>query len=219
MRSKFDEQLTLLHKDLIMLGALCEEAISDSAKALLNERQQRAALIEQIKDLGGQIEQKEREVENRCLKLLLQQQPVAKDLRVVSSALKMVTDMARIGAQSADIAEIIMLANIYAAEDTQIIHDMSVAVIRMVTDSIDAFVKKDVQLARSVIDYDDVVDAFFDKVKKILIALFSKPEADGEYAIDLLMIAKYFERIGDHAVNIAEWVLFSITGNKEGEPA
>ena len=141
---------------------------------------------------------------------------MAKDLRVVSSALKMVTDMARIGDQSADIAEIITLANIHATDDTQVIHDMSVAVIKMVTDSIDAFVKKDMQMAKAVIDYDDVVDSFFDKVKKMLIELFSKPEADGEYAIDLLMIAKYFERIGDHAVNIAKWVLFSITGNKEG---
>ena len=116
----------------------------------------------------------------------------------------------------ADIAEIITLANIHATDDTQIIHDMSIAVIKMVTDSIDAFVKKDVQKARDVIEYDDVVDSFFDRIKKILIDIFSKPEADGEYAIDLLMIAKYFERIGDHAVNIAKWVLFSITGNKEG---
>ena len=141
---------------------------------------------------------------------------MAKDLRVVSSALKMVTDMARIGDQSADIAEIITLANIRADDDTQIIHDMSVAVIKMVTDSIDAFVKKDMQMAKAVIAYDDVVDSFFDEVKEMLIALLGKPEADGEYAIDLLMIAKYFERIGDHAVNIAQWVLFSITGNKEG---
>ena len=141
---------------------------------------------------------------------------MAKDLRIVSSALKMVTDMARIGDQSADIAEIITLANIHSTDNTQVIHDMSVAVIKMVTDSIDAFVKKDMQMAKAVIDYDDVVDSFFDKVKKMLIDLFSKPETDGEYAIDLLMIAKYFERIGDHAVNIAKWVLFSITGNKEG---
>lgn len=216
MRLKFDEQLDSLNKELITMGAYCEKAIAMSAKALTEGDPE---LAKAVPELAIRIDHKEREVENMCLKLLLQQQPVAKDLRVVSSALKMVTDMARIGVQSADIAEIITMANIHAAEDTQIIHDMSVAVIRMVTDSIDAFVKKDVQLARSVIDYDDVVDAFFDKVKKILIALFSMPEADGEYAIDLLMIAKYFERIGDHAVNIAKWVLFSITGNKEGEPA
>lgn len=213
MRLKFDEQLDLLNKELITMGAFCENTIAMSAKALTEGN---PALAKAVPDLSVQIDHKEREIETMCLKLLLQQQPVAKDLRVVSSALKMVTDMARIGDQSADIAEIITLANIHATDDTQVIHDMSVAVIKMVTDSIDAFVKKDMQMAKAVIDYDDVVDSFFDKVKKMLIELFSKPEADGEYAIDLLMIAKYFERIGDHAVNIAKWVLFSITGNKEG---
>lgn len=213
MRLKFDEQLDLLNKELITVGAFCENVIAMSAKALTEGN---PALAKAVPDLSVQIDHKEREIETMCLKLLLQQQPVAKDLRVVSSALKMVTDMARIGDQSADIAEIITLANIHATDDTQVIHDMSVAVIKMVTDSIDAFVKKDMQMAKAVIDYDDVVDSFFDKVKKMLIELFSKPETDGEYAIDLLMIAKYFERIGDHAVNIAKWVLFSITGNKEG---
>ena len=213
MRLKFDEQLDLLNKELITMGAFCENVIAMSAKALTEGN---PALAKAVPDLSVQIDHKEREIETMCLKLLLQQQPVAKDLRVVSSALKMVTDMARIGDQSADIAEIITLANIHATDDTQVIHDMSVAVIKMVTDSIDAFVKKDMQMAKAVIDYDDVVDSYFDKVKKMLIELFSKPETDGEYAIDLLMIAKYFERIGDHAVNIAKWVLFSITGNKEG---
>lgn len=213
MRLKFDEQLDLLHKELITMGAFCENAIAMSAKALTDGN---PALAKTVLELSAGIDHKEREIESMCLKLLLQQQPVAKDLRVVSSALKMVTDMARIGAQAADIAEIITLANIHADDDTQIIHDMSVAVIKMVTDSIDAFVKKDIQMARAVIDYDDIVDSFFDRIKKMLIAIFSKPETDGEYAVDLLMIAKYFERIGDHAVNIAKWVLFSLTGNKEG---
>lgn len=213
MRLIFDEQLELLNKELITMGAFCEKAIAMSAKALTEGKPE---LAKQVPDLSAQIDHKEREIETMCLKLLLQRQPVAKDLRVVSSALKMVTDMARIGDQSADIAEIITLANIHADDDTQVIHDMSVAVIKMVTDSIDAFVKKDLRTAKAVIEYDDIVDSFFDKVKKMLIDLFSKPEADGEYAIDLLMIAKYFERIGDHAVNIAKWVLFSITGNKEG---
>lgn len=215
MRLKFDEQLDLLNKELITMGAFCESAIAMSANALTEGN---PALAKAVPDLSVQIDHKEREIETMCLRLLLQRQPVAKDLRVVSSALKMVTDMARIGDQSADIAEIITLANIHAADDTQVIHDMSVAVIKMVTDSIDAFVKKDVQMAKAVIGYDDVVDSFFDRVKRMLIELFSKPETDGEYAIDLLMIAKYFERIGDHAVNIAKWVLFSITGNKEGSP-
>lgn len=213
MRSKFDEQLDLLNKELITMGAFCENAIETSAKALTEGKPE---LTDTVFHLLAQIEEKEREIESRCLKLLLQQQPVAKDLRIVSSALKMVTDMARIGDQSADIAEIITLANIRSTDNTQVIYDMSVAVIKMVTDSIDAFVKKDMKMAKAVIDYDDVVDSFFDKVKQMLIDLFSKPETDGEYAIDLLMIAKYFERIGDHAVNIAKWVLFSITGNKEG---
>lgn len=212
MRQIFDEQLDLLNRELIAMGTLCEEAIAMSAKALTEGNPE---LAKTVPDLSVQVDHKEREIENMCLKLLLQRQPVAGDLRDVSSALKMVTDMARIGVQSADIAEIITLANIHADNDTQIIHDMSVAVIKMVTDSIDAFVKKDIQMAKAVIDYDDVVDSFFDQVKKMLIELFSKPEADGEYAIDLLMIAKYFERIGDHAVNIAKWVLFSITGTKE----
>lgn len=213
MRSEFDEQLDLLNKELITMGAFCEKAIEMSAKALTEGD---IALAKGVPDLSAKIDHKERDIETMCLKLLLQQQPVAGDLRVVSSALKMVTDMARIGAQSADIAEIITLANIHPADDTQVIHDMSVAVIKMVTDSIDAFVKKDMQMAKAVIDYDDVVDSFFNQVKRMLIDLFSSPETDGEYAVDLLMIAKYFERIGDHAVNIAKWVLFSATGKKEG---
>lgn len=213
MRLQFDEQLDLLNRELITMGALCENAIALSAKALVEGT---PALAGDVCDLSAQIDNKEREIESMCLKLLLQRQPVAKDLRMVSSALKMVTDMARIGDQSADIAEIIRLANIRATDDMQIIHDMSLAVIKMVTDSIDAFVKKDGLMARAVIEYDDVVDAFFNQVKQILVDLFSQPEADGEYAIDLLLIAKYFERIGDHAVNVAKWVLFSLTGKKEG---
>lgn len=213
MRSKFDEQLELLNRELITMGAFCEKAIAMSARALTKGEPE---LARAVPELAAQIDHQERDIETMCLKLLLQQQPVAKDLRVVSAALKMVTDMARIGAQSADIAEIITLANVRSDRDTQVIHGMSVAVIKMVTDSIDAFVRKDMRMAKAVIDYDDVVDSFFDRVKKMLIELFSKPETDGEYAIDLLMIAKYFERIGDHAVNIARWVLFSITGNKAG---
>lgn len=213
MRTEFDEQLELLNTELITMGSLCENAIAMSAEALTKGE---PALAKDVPDLFARIDHKERDIESMCLKLLLQQQPMAKDLRLVSSALKMVTDMARIGGQSADIAEIITMANIRPTDDTRVIHDMSVAVIRMVTKSIDAFVKKDMQMAKDVIEYDDVVDSFFNQVKKTLIDLFSKPETDGEYAIDLLMIAKYFERIGDHAVNIAKWVLFSITGNIEG---
>lgn len=214
MRPKFDEQLELLNKELITMGALCEKAIAVSAQALADGNPELAGTVP---PLSVQIDHKEREIETLCLKLLLQQQPVAKDLRVISSALKMVTDMERIGDQSADIAEIITMANIRSTDDTIAIRQMSVAVIKMVTDSIDAFVKRDALLAKNVIDYDDVVDSFFDQIKGTLIRLVSERAADGEYAIDLLMIGKYLERIGDHAVNIAKWVLFSITGSKEGQ--
>lgn len=212
MRSKFDEQLNMLHRELITMGALCENAIADSAKALVDGDIHKA---ESVPELAARIDQKEREIESMCLKLLLQQQPVATDLRVVSSALKMITDMERIGKQSADIAEIVTLANIKDTHDTDDIHNMAVAAMKMVTDSIDAFVHKDAGAARAVIDYDDIVDGFFDKIKRTIIDYFSRPEPDSEYAIDLLMIAKYLERIGDHAVNIANWVLFSITGNRK----
>lgn len=214
MRLKFDEQLSALSHELISMGALCENAIAASAKALLTGD---LALAADVPRLSAEIDEKEREIEGMCMRLLLQQQPVARDLRAISAALKMITDMERIGDQAEDIAEIITLANISAAEGMTDIRDMAMATIKMVTDSIDAYVKKDVALAEAVIVHDDVVDDGFDKVKALLIREFSKPEADGEYALDLLMIAKYFERIGDHATNIAEWVLFSITGKKEGE--
>lgn len=213
MRSRFDEQLETLHHELIAMGSLCEAAIARSAKALLEGN---AALAEEVGGIEEQINHKEREIESLCLKLLLQQQPVARDLRTISAALKMITDMERIGDQSADIAEIVSMANISALGEMIYVHDMAVAVIQMVTESIDAFVKEDVVLAEAVVAYDDVVDGYFDKVKQTLIRRFSQTETDGEAAVDLLMIAKYFERIGDHAVNIAQWVLFSITGSREG---
>lgn len=211
MRSRFDEQLDLLNKEMITMGALCENAIAMSAKAVAEGD---LALTESIPALAEQIGQKEREIESLCLKLLLQQQPVAKDLRIISSALKMVTDMERIGHQSADIAEIVRMANLKVGGDTEEVRNMALAVIKMVSESIDAFVKKDDDMAQAVIAYDDVVDDCFDRVKNLLIGRFSQPEADGEQTIDLLMVAKYFERIGDHAVNIAKWVVFSITGSK-----
>lgn len=213
MRARYDEQLSLLNRELITMGALCENAIANSAKALTDGN---LSMAESVPELAARIDEKEREIEAMCLKLLLQQQPVATDLRMISSALKMITDMERIGKQSADIAEIVTLANIKETDDTGDIHDMAVAAIKMVTDSIDAFVKKDAALAKEVINYDDVVDGFFNKIKRMIVVHFSSPDSDSEYAIDLLMIAKYLERIGDHAVNIATWVLFSITGNKEG---
>jgi len=209
MRSTFDAQLDLLHKELITMGTLCENAIAMSAKALVEGD---LTIARKAFDYVAGIGQKERDIESMCLRLLLQQQPVARDLRVISSALKMVTDMQRIGNNSGDIAEIVTMGNIAKTNDKSDIHDMALATIQMVTDSIDAFVKNDMALAKSVIAYDDVVDGYFDKVKEELLRRLGESEIDGEYTLDLLMIAKYFERIGDHATNIAEWVLFSILG-------
>jgi len=216
MRNKFDEQLELLKKQMIQMGALCEGAIANATKALIDGD---IELAEKAIAADGNIDQKEKEIESLCLKLLLQQQPVARDLRQISSALKMITDMERIGDQAADISEITMLANIKAADNTNHIVDMAKATIKMVTDSIDAYVRQDLGLAKAVIDYDDVVDNLFNDVKADMIRLINEDTNNGEFAIDLMMIAKYFERIGDHATNIAEWVVFSITGKhiSEGE--
>lgn len=213
MRSKFDEQLEVLHKELIQMGALCENAIAMAAKALSEGNTKMAG---QVSELSAEIDRQERDIESMCMKLLLQQQPVAKDLRVISSALKMVTDMERIGDNSGDIAEIVTMANICASDNTLPIQDMARATIKMVTDSIDAFVKRDINLAKEVVAYDDVVDRYFDEIKTNLIARFRCAEINGEEGLDLLMVAKYFERMGDHAAEIAKWVQFSITGNKEG---
>jgi len=213
MRSRFDKQLEELNHQLTVMGALCENAIALAAKALLTGSMQLAA---QLPELAAQITDQERDVERLCLQLLLQQQPVARDLRTVSAALKMITDMERIGVQSADIAEIITMAHIDPGSGMDTIREMAAAATKMVTDSIDAFVARDAAIARAVVAYDDVVDDCFDRIKQALILRFSQPDADGEQTLDLLMIAKYFERIGDHAVNIAQWVLFSITGSREG---
>lgn len=209
MRSRFDEQLGLLNRKMIEMGAECESIIALSARSLLEGNVQDAR---KAKEHGHRIDQMEREIESICLKLLLQQQPVAKDLRVISAALKMITDMERIGDQAEDIAEIIAFLGGRTGEECRDIRVMAEATIKMVTESIDAYVKQDITLAKAVSDYDDVVDDAFGRVKQTLISMISENNADGEYAVDLLMIAKYFERIGDHAVNIAEWVEFSVTG-------
>ena len=215
MRSKFDEQLSLMKNELIRMGALCEEAISLAAKAL--EEGERA-LAAKVRPLEEEIDQMERDIETLCLKLLLQQQPVARDLRQISAALKIITDMERIGDQAADIAEIIltMLAGGYVPEDVGHIREMAAETIRMVTGSVDAYVRQDVAQAQSVIAHDDVIDCFFTQVKSVLIQKIVKDPTGGEYVLDLLMIDKYLERIGDHAVNVAEWVVFSVTGSKKG---
>lgn len=195
------------------MGGECEKIIALSVQALLEGDKNKAA---KAREDGIKIDQMEREIESICLKLLLQQQPVAKDLRVISAALKMITDMERIGDQAEDIAEIITFLNGRTGEECHDIRLMAEATIKMVNDSIDAYVKRDVNLAKAVEDYDDVVDKAFLRVKKTLISMIAENSADGEYAIDLLMIAKYFERIGDHAVNVAEWVEFSVTGIHKG---
>jgi len=213
MMSRFDEQLDLLKTSMIQMGALCESAIANAAKALTDGDME---LARKAMEADADIDRKEREIENLCLKLLLRQQPVARDLRQISSALKMITDMERIGDQAADISEITLLANNRASganrDSTNHVAEMAKATIKMVTESIDAYVRQDLELARVVIDYDDVVDDLFNKVKEDIIRLINEDTANGEYAIDMMMIAKYFERIGDHATNIAEWVEFSITG-------
>ena len=209
MRNKFEEQLEQLHVELIRMGALCEDAISAAAEALLERDPKLASAAEEAE---REIDQKEREVENLCLKLLLQQQPVASDLRLISSVLKMITDIERIGDQASDIAEIVTYLSGACGHNTHI-DQMAQATIKMVTDSLDAFVRRDLTLAWSVIEYDDVVDRLFDECKSDLIAEIAQNPEDGERVLDVLMIAKYLERIGDHATNIAEWVEFSITGS------
>ena len=209
MRNRFDEQLNTLNNELITMGALCEEAISSAVKLLIDND---VKMKENVLDADKQIDQKERDIETLCMKLLMQQQPVASDLRTISSALKMISDMERIGDQASDIAEIAEYAYGSGMESETHIADMARATIQMVTDSIDSFVKKNVELAHTVISHDSIVDDLFDKVKGELISAIENKAANAEALIDLLMIAKYFERIGDHAENIAEWVIFSITG-------
>ena len=209
MRNKFDEQLEKLHVGLIQMGAVCEDAISAAAEALLKGD---ATLADGAEEAEKDIDQREREVENLCLKLLLQQQPVARDLREISAALKMISDLERIGDQAADIAELTRFIHLTDSRSRLHIGGMARAVIAMVTDSVDSFVKGDLALARSVRAADDRVDALFEQVKRELIDLIAADAAAGEVGLDILMVAKYLERIGDHATNVAEWVEYSLTG-------
>lgn len=210
MRKTFDEQLDLLSQELTHMGALCETAIASATEALKNRD---VDLAKHAIAADQEIDQQEREIERLCLKLLLQQQPVARDLRQISSALKMITDMERIGDQAADISEIVT----YMSEENLIqeldrIDAMARAASQMVTQSVDAYVKKDLDLAKQVIADDDAVDELFEEIKRELIRMIAGEPNCGEQALDFLMIAKYLERIGDHATNIAEWVEFSILG-------
>lgn len=219
MRNRFDQQLGLLNVELVTMGALCEDALTCATKALF---QKDTDMITRAEEGEEQIDQKERDIESLCMKLLLQQQPVARDLRVISSALKMISDMERIGDQAADIVEIVKNMENRQIPSSSHLKEMSDFAAGMVTASINSFVNKDLELARKVILDDDVVDDYFEKVKSDLIAAIGglrqdenqggAPDEDGQFYLDLLMIAKYIERIGDHATNIAEWVVYSITG-------
>lgn len=209
MRNKFEGQLAELNNMLIEMGTLIEKAISMAIDAL---EKQDTALAKLAVAFDEEIDQKERDIEALCIKLLLHQQPVAKDLRLITATLKMITDMERIGDQAADISEITLLAETPYAKNMEHIPQMAKATAKMVSESIDAFVKNNLDMAKAVIEYDDVVDDLFMQVRHHLIELIRADRASGEQAVDLLMVAKYLERIGDHAVNIAEWVVFSITG-------
>lgn len=216
IRSRFASQLNDLNKEIIFMGALCEDIIGKSLGALTNSND---VYLDDISETYHKIEQMERDIEERCLKLLLRQQPVAKDLRRISSALKMVYDMKRIGAQAYEIAEIVSLGHIIqgSGSERDQLNSMSNNVISMLTKSIDAFIYDNEEQAHQVIEQDRTVNQEFDTIKKQLVLYFSVQDVDGEYPIDVLMIAKYLERIGDHTVNIAKWVPFSITGNLDGE--
>jgi phosphate transport system protein len=212
LRKEYDRQLEELHTKLVSLGAKCEEAIGNAAKALLEgsaELRERAIVEE------GEIDLLEREIEQLCVRLLLHQQPMAGDLRHVTAAQRMITDMERIGDQAADIAEISEFMSGSSVKSDVHIADMARGAAKMVTDAIDAFVKKDLEQARAVVAYDDVVDGLFSKIKRELIGILRGNGELAEDCLDLLMIAKYFERIGDHAENIAEQVVYYLTGGYE----
>ena len=211
MRSRFDRQLEELHTALVELGALCESAISLSAGALLEGDREKAA---RVMEQEAEIDRREREIERLCLDLLLRQQPVAADLRTVSSALKMLADLERIGDQAADIAELAQFDLPPVGRDH--IRQMAQTAIRMVTDSVEAFVSADLDLAAAAIEEDDRMDELFREVRGDLVRLIREGQADPAQVLDLLMVAKYFERIGDHAVNVAEWVQFALTGRRPG---
>ena len=209
MRNHFNDQLAHLNRELIQMGGLCEEIIEIVAKAMTGWEDD---LIKRVTTLGAEIDESERTIETLCLKLLLQQQPVARDLRQISAAMKMITDMERIGDQAEDIAEIITHLNCRVERESVQIREMAEATMQMVREAVDSYVRQDLDLAHKVMGHDDIVDDYFIKVRTSLIDIIAANPADGEYALDLLMIAKYCERIGDHCTNIAEWVEFSVTG-------
>lgn len=214
MRTRFDEQLQRLKVEMVEMGALCEQVISRTYQVIMEENPEAA---NEILKKETEIDHKEREIEHLCMKLILQQQPVARDLRQISAALKMVTDMERIGDQACDIADIISNYHISAPSEDIPLGEMAKATIEMVKNSVEAYVRCDLALAKKVMAYDDVVDELFIRIRGIIIEMLNAGSSQGEYLMDLFTIAKYYERIGDHATNIAEWVEFSITGIHKGE--
>lgn len=213
MRNRFDRQLKKLNDELIDMGSMIEKSIEKALVALVTQNVEKA---QEVITFDLEIDRQEREIESLCMKLLLQQQPVARDLRLISSALKMITDMERIGDQAADIAELaIFMAEKPYIKELKHITQMGQETMAMVVTSVDAFVEKDLEKAQEVLTHDDIVDQLFDAVKSELIEMIHQDKEIGEQATDLLMVAKYFERIGDHATNIAEWVIYSMTGEHE----
>lgn len=209
MRTRFDEQLAQLKKTLIEMGALCEKSIELVAEAMTESNIEKA---ENVKPLASQVDETEHKIESLCITLLLQQQPVAKDLRQVSAALKMITDMKRVADQAEDIADIVCILVERKVQNLELFNEMAKSTMQMVKEAVDSFVNNDIIKAEKVINDDDKVDELFDNSKDYLMNEIRQNTPIGENALDLLMVSKYFERIGDHTVNIANWVIYSITG-------
>ena len=220
MRIRLEEQLQQLNLEMIKMGVLCEDAINNSIDILFDagsDAEKKKRKYTEARTPDSEIDHKERELEALCMKILLRQQPVASDLRIVSSVLKMISDFERIGDQASDIAELAQYIIKSDLPEKIKIKDMASETATMVTDCIDAFVNKDLEGCRNIYKHDDVVDSMFTEIKDEIIRLVQSDNVDGELCIDLLMTAKYLERIADHAVNIAEWVIFSVTGKHVSE--
>ncbi len=215
MRNKFDEQLALLNKEMVHMGTMIEESIGKAVKALVKQDVNSA---KEIMNSDEEIDREQKKIENICFNLLIQQQPVARDLRTITAAMKMVTDMERIGDHAADISEMtILMSNTEKYHLLDHINKMAAETILMLNWSIEAYVQKDIEKAKEVIAHDDVVDDLFDEAKKDIIDMIREDSKKGEQVTDLLLIAKYFERIGDHATNIAEWVIYSLRTSSDDE--
>ena len=213
MRIHFDEQLDQLNKEIIYMGSLIEQAIGMAVEALIKQDVDKA---KKAMEFDEEVDHQEKVIETLCLKLLLQQQPVAKDLRIISAALKMITDMERIGDHASDISDLaIQLSGLPHIEQLTHIEQMAKETMVMLIQGLEAYVERNYEKAEEVIAHDDIIDDLFAKVKQELIDIIQKNSDCAGQAADLLMVAKYFERIGDHATNIAEWVIFSITGKHE----